>query len=212
MTELQTEADKTAGQGPSTNSPQWKSRIIFLLIGFVAGAGLLGLIGWQAMPSIWKSPIIFLLIGFVAGAGLLGLIGWQAMPSMMLTVHDSKYSDVDETCEALKTAIEANGWNCPAIRNMNKAMARYGVHFDRPPVRIVELCRADYAERVLTTNPEVSTLMPCAWGVWKGPDGKVYISGMNMGLMGKMFGGVIAEVMGTDVSRDEAKILGQVVR
>jgi len=137
--------------------------------------------------------------------------GWKAMPGMMLTVHESRYQDVDRTCEELKKAIESNGWDCPAIRDMNKSMAKHGVQFERP-VRIVELCKADYAKRVLSTNPEVSTLMPCAWGVYEGPDGKVHISGMNMGLMGKMFGGTIAEVMGGQVSADERKILQAVVK
>jgi hypothetical protein len=35
---------------------------------------------------------------------------------------------------------------------------------------------------------------------------------MNTGLMGKMFGGTIARVMGGKVSADEKAILGQVVR
>jgi hypothetical protein len=43
-------------------------------------------------------------------------------------------------------------------------------------------------------------------------DGKVYIIGMNTGLMGKMFGGTITRVMGGKVSADEKAILGQVVR
>jgi len=125
-------------------------------------------------------------------------------------VHESRYSDVDQTCEELKAAIEAAGWSCPAIRNMNKSMAKHGVRHDRP-IRIVELCQADYAYDVLVGNPEVSTLMPCAFGVYEGADGKVYISGMNMGLMGKMLGGKIAEVMGTQVSQDEEKILEGIV-
>jgi len=181
MTEPEAGTEKAIGQNSSASSGQWKSRIALLAV------------------------------GFVAGAGMLGLIGWQAMPGMMLTVHESKYADVDQTCEALKSAIESHGWKCPAVRDMNKAMAKHGVQFD-PPVRIVELCRADYAKQVLTTNPEVSTLMPCAWGVYEGPDGKVYISGMNMGLMGKMFGGTIAEVMGKHVAEDEVKMLHEVVR
>jgi len=133
------------------------------------------------------------------------------MPGMMLTVHESKYSDVDRTCEEIKKSIEANGWVCPAIRDMNKSMAKHGVRFDSP-IRIVELCKAEYARRVLADSPEVSTLMPCARGVYKGPDGKVYISGMNTRLMGKMFGGTIAEVMGKDVAEDEERILKPIIK
>jgi len=151
-----------------------------------------------------------LIAGVFFGIALTALAGWVAMPRMMLTVHQSRYSDVDQTCEKLKAAIEAAGWSCPAVRDMNKSMAKHGVQHNRP-VRIVELCQADYAHDILGGNPEVSTLMPCAFGVYEGADGKVYISGMNMGLMGKMFGGKIAEVMGTKVSQDEAKILEGIV-
>jgi len=78
-------------------------------------------------------------------------------------------------------------------------------------VKIVELCKAEYAKDVLLTNPEVSTLMPCARGVYEGDDGKIYISGMNMGLMGKMSGGNIAKVMGGSVSKDEARMLERAI-
>jgi len=54
--------------------------------------------------------------------------------------------------------------------------------------------------------------MPCAWGVYKGADGRVYISGMNTALVGKMFGGTIAEVMGKSVEQDERRILQSVVK
>lgn len=165
----------------------------------------------ETTKAHWKLPVLCLVIGLVLGAGATALAGWTAMPGMMLTVRESKYADVDQTAEALKKAIEANGWECPAIRDLNKSMAKQGVQFDSP-VRIVELCKAEYAQRVLADNPEVSTMMPCAWGVYKGPDGKVYVSGMNLGLMGKMFGGTVAEVMGGRVAADEHKILDAVTK
>lgn len=157
-----------------------------------------------------RLPLGSLALGVVIGVVLTALVAWQAMPSLMISVHPSRYDDVDQTCAALVKAIEANGWSSPAVRNMNQSMAKHGVQYDRP-IRIVELCRAEYARRVLETNPEVSTLMPCAWGVYEGEDGKVYIAGMNMGLMGKMFGGRIAEVMGGHVAADEWAMLGEVI-
>ena len=155
--------------------------------------------------------IISFIFGLVVGSVLVGIIVWLSMPSMMIVVHQSRYDSIDETCNRLKAAIEANGWENPAIRNMNKAMAKHGVQMDKQ-VKIVELCNAKYAKDILMTNPEVSTLMPCAWGVYKGKDGKIYISGMNMGLMGKMFGGNIAKVMGGAVSKDEEQMLKEVIR
>jgi len=151
-----------------------------------------------------------IVVGVVIGFLVTAVVGWAMMPRMMLSVHQSRYPDVEQTCEALKAAIESAGWHCPAVRDMNKSMVAQGVAHEGP-VRIVELCQAEYAHDVLKTNPEVATLMPCAYGVYEGADGKVYISGMNVGLMGKMFGGKIAEVMGTKVAHDEEVILRQVI-
>jgi len=168
--------------------------------------------GNENMPELKKTKqLVPFISGLVVGAILVGVIGWLSMPSLMIVVHQSRYDSIEETCNRLKAAIEANGWESPAIRNMNKAMAKNGVQMDKQ-VKIVELCKAKYAKDVLMTNPEVSTLMPCAWGVYKGKDGKVYISGMNMGLMGKMFGGNIAKVMGEAVSKDEKQMLKEVIR
>jgi len=154
--------------------------------------------------------ILYLALGAILGILLAGVAGWKSMPGMMLATHQSRYDTVDETCLQLKAAIEESGWSCPAIRDMNKTMEKHGVAMERP-VKIVELCNAEYAKEVLTTNPEVSTLMPCAWGVYEGDDGKVYITGMNMGLIAKMFGGNIARVMGGPVLKDEARILEGVI-
>jgi uncharacterized protein (DUF302 family) len=153
---------------------------------------------------------LHLVIGFVVGIIIVGIVGRLSMPSMMLKIHQSRYATVEETCLQLKAAIEDIGWSCPGIRDMNKTMVKHGVTMSRQ-VRIVELCKAEYAKDVLETDPEVSTLMPCAWGVYEGDDGKVYIAGMNVGLMGKLFGGNIAKVMGESVSRDEARILKRVI-
>lgn len=151
------------------------------------------------------------LAGLVTGAVLTGLALWKFMPRLMIVVHESRYADVDETCAELTKAIQAAGWNSPATRNLNKALSAQGVELAMP-VRIVELCQANYAREVLTTNPEMSTLMPCAWGVYRGADGKVYIAGLNIGLMGRLFGGNIAKVMGRQVANDEARMLRSVTR
>ena len=159
-----------------------------------------------------RSPegVIFFISGFVFGSIILGFILWRLMPGMMLTDHVSRFGTVEETCNQLELAIKANGWESPGIRDMNKAIGKHGFSLSRN-VKIVELCKAEYARDVLSTNPEVSTLMPCAWGVYQGDDGRVHISGMNMGLMAKIFGGNIAHVMGDFVAAEEHRILEDVL-
>lgn len=128
----------------------------------------------------------------------------------MITVHKSKYATVEETCEQLVKSIEAAGWSSPLTRDMNAAISKQNLELSRS-VKVVELCKADYAKDVLQTDPHVSTLMPCAWGVYEGDDGAIYISGMNMGLMGKMFGGNIGKVMGDSVAGEEHEMLQKVI-
>jgi len=155
--------------------------------------------------------IMFLILGLIVGVSLTAVIVWLAMPKMMLVTHKSRYQSVEETCQQLKAAVEANGWSCPAIRDMNMTISQKGIQMDRR-VMIVELCKAQYAKDVLSTNPEVSTLMPCAWGVYQGNNKNIYITGMNMSLMGKMFGGNIARIMGGSVAVDEKQMLKNVIK
>lgn len=153
---------------------------------------------------------MFFFTGLIVGIMVTGVIAWLLMPKLMLVTHQSRFQTVEETCEQLKTAIEAAGWSCPAIRDMNMTISQKGIQMDRR-IMIVELCKAQYAKDVLSTNPEVSTLMPCAWGVYEGDDKKIYITGMNMSLMGKMFGGNIGRIMGGPVAADEKQMLKKVI-
>jgi uncharacterized protein (DUF302 family) len=158
--------------------------------------------------SGWVSSLV---LGLLLGAVGMGIAMWLLMPSLMIVQHESKFDSIEKTVEALEASIKSHGWSVPAVRNMNKTIAKHGEQLDRQ-VRIIELCNAKYAKPVLVSNPEVSTLMPCAWGIYEGNDGKIYISGMNMGLMGKMFGGKVAEIMGGYVAEDEHNILAQVIK
>jgi len=158
----------------------------------------------QAASVPGGHPVRFAVFGALFGFLAAMLLAWGLMKPLMLVTHASPYG-IEETCQRLKASIEANGWRCPAIRDMNAAVEKEGLAL-KVPVRIVELCKAAYAKDVLETNPEVSTLMPCAFGVYE-QDGQVYVTGLNTGLMGKLMGGNVARVMGGGVAADEAKIM-----
>jgi len=68
-----------------------------------------------------------------------------------------------------------------------------------------------YAADVLSTDRYVSCLMPCTIAVWEDDAGRVFVSKMNTGLMGKRFGGNIARVMGDHVAAEEHAMLQRVV-
>ena len=62
--------------------------------------------------------------------------------------------------------------------------------------------RLSHVVLVLLVLVFLSVMMPCSIGVYEKSDGKTYISTMNAGLLGRMFGGVVAEVMAGSVARD----------
>ena len=153
--------------------------------------------------NIWIMGLAGLVIGFV----LCGVVVFTVMPSLMIVTAESTLG-FDETVAALEKRIPEQGWVIPGEKpiDTNKSMAKQGVTFE-PRVKLVKLCKAEYAKNVLSTDRHVSTMMPCTFSVWEGDDGKVYLSKMNMGLMAKMFGGNVAKVMGGHVVEDEEKIL-----
>lgn len=157
------------------------------------------------MKRIFNLSFLF---GLIAGLLLMAIFIVKMMPGMMINVHESKYATVEETVEALKVNVAANKWEEAGFRDLNKSMSKKGYTIHKQ-VRIMELCKANHATNILNSDPYISTMLPCALGVYEGKDGKIYISGMNVGLMGKMFGGNIAKVMGT-VSKEEHKILENV--
>ena len=154
--------------------------------------------------KIWISGTVGLVVGFL----LCGITVFVAMPSLMIVTRESKLG-FDETVAALEKRIPEHGWVVSGGRaiDMNKAMADHGGVTFKPRVKLVKLCKAEYAKSVLTTDRHISCMMPCTMAVWETDDGKIYLSEMNMSLMAKMFGGNIAKVMGQKVVHDEEKML-----
>ncbi len=148
-------------------------------------------------------------VGFACGVVATAVAVVLVMPGMMIVTEPSTLG-FDETVEGLQAAIKENGWASPATIDLQKSMAKHGVEFPRR-VKVVQLCKPEYAKRVLTSDRYVAALMPCAIAVWEDDDGGVQISKMNTRLMGKLFGGTIAEVMGGSVAADEARIMAGVV-
>jgi len=153
----------------------------------------------------WLSFLVGLLVGFIG----CGLLAYNLLPGMMIITEASPHG-FEQTVERLNQAITTHGWASPGQMDMNAALAKKGVQFD-PRVKVIDMCQPHYAREVLQSDRYISCLMPCAISVWEGDDGRTYLSKMNTGLMGRMFGGTIAEVMGNKVSADEQKIMADVL-
>lgn len=150
--------------------------------------------------------LIGAVIGFIVGVLFTAILGWNMMPGMMLNTAVSPH-DFDTTVSTIEENARAEGWKVPKIYNFQKSIMDDG-YDDVGRIKVLELCQPEYAEGLLKddASKRVSVLMPCAIAVYETGDGEVHISSMNAGLMGKMFGGNVADAMGK-VSADDAKIL-----
>ena len=134
-------------------------------------------------------------VWMVVGMVLMGLIVWFTMPSLMLIKHQSNQS-YDDTVTTLSESLKKKqGWKLLKVNDYQKATAEFN-----PIERAssMSICNPRYASNILANdaNRGVTAFMPLAIGVYEDKAGQVYVSQLNVGLMGMMFGGTIAEVMG----------------
>jgi uncharacterized protein (DUF302 family) len=131
----------------------------------------------------------------VVGMLLTGALVWFAMPSMMLIKHKSSRS-YNDTVSVLNDALKnKEGWRVLTVNDYQKSTAPFGT-MER--VGSVTVCNPRYASKILAedANRGVTAFMPLGIGVYEDKNGQVFVSQLNVGLLGMMFGGTIADVMG----------------
>lgn len=145
--------------------------------------------------------------GVAAGVVLTGALGYGMADKLMFNETVSPFG-VEETVARIQHNIQGagNGWTLSGLRNPARAVQADGGN--TLPVMMVEACSTKYSKPILNEDSVrfLSILMPCKISVYKKNDGKVYIGTMNAGLMGKMFGPLVGEVMG-HVAEDQKKFL-----
>ena len=147
------------------------------------------------------------ILSYILGLLTTAVIGWLSMPSMMLVEYQSPY-DMNKTVQTISDNAKANKWVVASIGKLHKSIKKHG-GYDLTPVYLLNLCNASHAYNILKKdeNKIISTMMPCTISVYQKSDGKTYIGTMNAGLMGKMFGGDIAQIFGVEVAEDQQKFI-----
>jgi len=148
------------------------------------------------------------LLGFILGLAVTGTMGWFSMPSMMLVEYESPY-DTNKTIQTISDNAKAHKWVVAGIGKLHKSVKKHG-GYTLTPVYLVNLCNASHAYNILKKdkNKIISVMMPCTISVYEKSDGKTYIGTMNAGLLGKMFGGDVAQIFGIEVAEDQQKFIG----
>ena len=138
------------------------------------------------------TSILFIVMGML----LMGVGVWIMMPKMMLTTYKSK-SDFNETVDKLIAAINLKGdWKVTKEFDFQKNIHDAG-HDKIEKVGSIAICNPKYASTILSEEPnrKVTAMMPITLGIFEDVKGQVFISELNIGMMGMMFGGTIARVM-----------------
>ncbi len=150
----------------------------------------------------YKYTVIFL-AGTVAGILITGVLAAIAMPKLMLRQHVSPYS-LQETVERITNNAVAKGWVVSSVMPLDESVRKHGGG-DVPKTRLINLCQAQHATKILQDESShiVSVMMPCTIAVYEQADGKVAVGTMNAGLLGRLFGGVVADVMAGPVAREQ---------
>jgi len=139
--------------------------------------------------------ILMAAVWVLAGMVLMGVIVWFTLPSIMLIKVRSARNYAD-TITALGEALKMKqDWVVKAENDYQKSTASFTA-LER--VGSLNVCNPRYASKILShdTDRGVTAFMPLALGVYQDKQGQVYVSRLNVGLLGMMFGGTIAEVMG----------------
>ena len=152
--------------------------------------------------------VLQVLICVIAGMALMGLIVWFTMPLLMLVRHKSKLS-YDETVTALSEALmKKQDWDVLNVNDFKKRTKDF-VTLER--VGSIDICNPRYVSKILAEdqNRGVTAFMPLDLGVYEDKKGQVFVSKLNIGLLGKMFGGTISKVMGA-AGKDLSEVVNSV--
>ncbi len=82
----------------------------------------------------------------------------------MLLVVESKKTLI-EVCDAMQAAVQKHKFGVLGTHNLKETMAKKGVAFERDCI-IFEVCNPIQAKRVLESDMEVSTALPCRISVY----------------------------------------------
>lgn len=136
------------------------------------------------------SKLITIIISFVAGAIVTSAIAYKAFPNIMIHEIESQYTfeetleNIEVNAKAKGWKVPKK-WKVNLHKNMLKV-----VKVDIGPNTLIKMCEPKAAADILIHNElkRLSSIMPCTISVYVKTDGKTYIGYMNMQVLGLLFG------------------------
>ena len=132
------------------------------------------------------------------------------MKKRFFTVRESQL-DFDETASAISEAAQEHGWEISSAYDLEKAGQKAGYE-DMPKIQVITLYNPHEGYTLLQDddNKLLSALMPLNVSVYETNDGQVYVAGVDLGRISKMFRGAARD--GLKASADHrAQMLENIV-
>lgn len=156
------------------------------------------------MTAFLKSHFAWGFYGLFLGAAFTIAIAVAWTRGAIIEEHESPFN-FETTVQTIKDNAVHEGWRATPVEGMQTRLVEAG--YDEPGrIEVIALCNEQYACSMLKSGKKSSlAMMPCSVAVYE-KDGKVYVSTVNKGLMGRLFRNEAAVVL-RHVRNDEDRML-----
>ncbi len=140
--------------------------------------------------------IVFLIFGILIGIIFSGAVMSISAGEMMVKELKSPY-EFEKTVEVITDRINGkDGWSVTSIIDQNKEVSENGGS-SIGKFKIIKYCHGGFSSRMLKSDDrkKIGNMMPKSFAVYEKSDGQVFVSTMNGGVMGKMFGGEVEKII-----------------
>ena len=127
----------------------------------------------------------------VKGSEIVGMLE-GLMSSMMFVTRKSRFGFA-ETIQEIKKKGEEAGWYNPTINNHLEIERNFGLK-NPNKVATVSMCIPRTAHEILKVNKKLAVMMPLQINVFE-EGSQVFVTWMNIKLIGKLFGSTVADAM-----------------
>ena len=111
----------------------------------------------------------------------------------------------DKTVKQIKEQTASHSFRVLHIHDVMATLGEKG--FEIKPLKVIEVCNAEYAHTVLQVDITVSLLMPCRINVYENKGGEVVISMIRPTYLSKTFGNPNLDDFAAQVENDLIKII-----
>ena len=145
--------------------------------------------------------------GLLWGGVLVFIFGTLYLRSHTVLEYTSKYGFDETVRKIVENVSKSKGWS---VKVGGCALPKAS---DGSKMRILKLCQADYAKKMLSDGRDrkVSAIIPCTFAVYGKPDGKTYVSRLNVSLAGRLLGGAPGELFTGNITKEQELMLRGIV-